>query len=122
MKPTSPHILTGEDNRLTKSFIEDAILPALDVVQSAWVDARDQARAKKDKEGGKGALVMVGKRKQDKFFSNGIIYIYVCVIILSESAGFDYPSVVGDPTFIPSELFLFADDARTYLLAISRYI
>jgi len=76
----------GEDNRLTEHFIQKAIMPALDRVEAAWEKALDTAKANKDKEGGKGALVIVGKRSQNKFFSNG----------------FDYPQVLKNPNFIPN--------------------
>ncbi|KIJ52605.1 hypothetical protein M422DRAFT_776219 [Sphaerobolus stellatus SS14] len=76
----------GEDNRLIEHFIQNAIMPALDLVENAWDTARDAAKATKDKEGGKGALVIIGKRNQDKFFSNG----------------FDYPAAVANPNFIPN--------------------
>ncbi|OCH95445.1 ClpP/crotonase [Obba rivulosa] len=64
----------GEDSRLSEAFIEEALKPALDAVESSWRQAWRAASAAKDKEGGKGALIIVGKRSQDKFFSNGLDY------------------------------------------------
>ncbi|KAF8525834.1 ClpP/crotonase-like domain-containing protein [Hysterangium stoloniferum] len=76
----------GEDNRLTGHFIDNAILPALDHIELAWRNSVRDAKAKKDHDGGKGALIIIGKRNQDKFFSNG----------------FHYPDVVKNPAFIPN--------------------
>ncbi|KAI6133520.1 ClpP/crotonase-like domain-containing protein [Pisolithus thermaeus] len=78
----------GEDSRLTKQMIDDAIRPALDVVEEHWNRNRASpltARNKKGSsgDGGDGALIIIGKRNQDKFFSNG----------------FEYESVKGNPTF-----------------------
>ena len=58
----------GQDNRLTSTLINHGLKPALDVVERDW---RDRRRTVKDKTGGKGALIIVGRRDQDKFFSNG---------------------------------------------------
>jgi enoyl-CoA hydratase/carnithine racemase len=44
------------------------------------------AKKNKDKNGGKGALIIVGRRDQDKFFSNGL----------------DFENIVGDPNFFPT--------------------
>ena len=61
----------GEDSRLTTRMFTEALLPALDVVERDWRDGWRKAQAAKDKKGGYGALIIVGKRSQDKFFSNG---------------------------------------------------
>ncbi|EMD34116.1 hypothetical protein CERSUDRAFT_56039 [Gelatoporia subvermispora B] len=61
----------GDDSRLTEVLVEEALKPALDAVERTWRQAWRAATAAKDKEGGKGALIIVGKRSQDKFFSNG---------------------------------------------------
>ncbi|KAF8529807.1 ClpP/crotonase-like domain-containing protein [Gautieria morchelliformis] len=74
----------GEDNRLTEHFIQSALLPALDHVELVWRNSFRDAKARKDTAGGRGALVITGKRSQEKFFSNG----------------FDYPQVVNKPGFI----------------------
>jgi hypothetical protein len=63
--------LVGEDNRLTDHFVRNAILPALDHVELAWRNLWRDARTRKDTEGGRGAVVITGKRNQEKFFSNG---------------------------------------------------
>jgi len=62
----------GADNRLSEEFISNAISPALTAVEREWRSGWREARAKKDREGGKGALIIVGNRSQDKFFSNGL--------------------------------------------------
>ena len=67
----------GQDNRLTRAVLTEALAPALDIVEKEWRTEYDAARAV-SKEGKKpdantraGALVIVGKLSQDKFFSNG---------------------------------------------------
>lgn len=62
----------GVDNRLSEQFISYAISPALAAVETAWRTSWRESRAKKDKDGGSGALIIVGNRTQDKFFSNGL--------------------------------------------------
>lgn len=74
--PAKPYIWiielhNGDDSRLTELLVEEALKPALDAVERTWRQAWRAAAAAKDKEGGKGALIIVGKRSQDKFFSNG---------------------------------------------------
>ena len=61
----------GADSRLTEHFITNAMLPALNAVERDWRQTREAANAKGDKEGAKGALIIVGNRSQHKFFSNG---------------------------------------------------
>jgi len=84
----------GVDSRLTKQMIEDALRPALDVVEQHWNENRhlDSTTLKKDTSaghGGEGALIIVGKRDQDKFFSNG----------------FEYESVKGNLAFFTGACF-----------------
>ncbi|KAH9856516.1 ClpP/crotonase [Lenzites betulinus] len=62
----------GADTRLTDVFILQAFKPALDVVEKHWRENWRAGQAKKDESLCKGALVIVGNRKQDKFFSNGL--------------------------------------------------
>jgi len=62
----------GQDNRLTQDLINKGIMPALDIVERDWREQFRLAQAKKEKDGAKGALIIVGKRDQDKFFSNGL--------------------------------------------------
>ena len=65
----------GQDNRLTTVMIDNAIKPALDAVENDWHKQWARAQQVKGKVGAEGALVIVGKRGQDKFFSNGeLIY------------------------------------------------
>lgn len=73
----------GEDSRFNNHFVLKAMMPALDAVERHWREDWRTARAKKDKEGGKGTLIVVGKRSQNKFFSNGL----------------DYDNLVKDPNF-----------------------
>ena len=61
----------GDDSRLTHEFIGQAVLPALDEVERSWRQQWREAAKTKSKEGGRGALIIVGNRKQNKFFSNG---------------------------------------------------
>jgi len=61
--------------------------PALNTVEKDWRESwriymRDQ---KVNKDEGKGALIIVGRRDQDKFFSNGL----------------DFPNSSKDPNFFP---------------------
>jgi len=73
----------GEDNRLTVAMIDHALRPALDVVEKHWREQWRAAQNVKGKEGAKGALIIVGKQSQNKFFSNG----------------FDFPNILKNPTF-----------------------
>ncbi|TCD63572.1 hypothetical protein EIP91_005211 [Steccherinum ochraceum] len=65
----------GDDNRLTHHFIQKGLLPALDAVERDWrrnVKPGPPTKDHRGKEGGRGALIIVGKRSQQKFFSNGL--------------------------------------------------
>lgn len=66
----------GEDSRLTTRLIDDALRPALDVVERHWENNRLAGSQHPDPKSndGEGALIIVGKRDQDKFFSNGFVY------------------------------------------------
>ncbi|KAJ6577358.1 ClpP/crotonase [Mycena capillaripes] len=68
----------GADNRLTPTLVDQALKPALDAVERHW---RSQWRAvpkdSKDKSGGNGAVIIVGRKDQDKFFSNGLDLSFV---------------------------------------------
>jgi len=75
----------GQDSRLTAALVDGGLKPALDIVEKHWREQWRTAQKAKDKEGGKGALVIVGKKDQDKFFSNGL----------------DFANVVGNPNFFP---------------------
>jgi len=64
----------GVHNVLALTFINDAIRPALDVVEEEWRKSVKVAKAKGKSaapDEGNGALIVVGKRDQNKFFSNG---------------------------------------------------
>lgn len=66
----------GEDSRLTAHLIDDAFRPALDIVERHWTNNRLAALpdGQHSNHAGEGALIIVGKRDQDKFFSNGFLY------------------------------------------------
>jgi len=57
---------------LVKALINDAFKPALQIVEREWRKEREEGKAKKDKNAGAAALVIVGRLDQDKFFSNGM--------------------------------------------------
>jgi enoyl-CoA hydratase/carnithine racemase len=76
----------GQDNRLTTTLIKQGLMPAFDLVEKHWREQCRAAKKAKDKEGVKGALIIVGRKDQDKFFSNGL----------------DFASIVGDMNFFPS--------------------
>lgn len=67
----------GEDNRLTYTMIREALMPALDHVEREWRSEWGAAQKSKQTGGpdGSGALILIGKRDQDKFFSNGDLII-----------------------------------------------
>ncbi|KAI9000527.1 ClpP/crotonase [Trametes punicea] len=65
----------GVDSRLTDTLILRGILPALDTVERHWRENWRAGQAKKDDHLCKGALIIVGNRKQDKFFSNGLDWV-----------------------------------------------
>jgi Delta3-Delta2-enoyl-CoA isomerase len=102
----------GIDNRLTEVLVEKAIKPALDVVEKEW---RETWRASKAKgkaaaeDEGKGALIIVGKRDQDKFFSNGGLFLFliICMLIFL-SEGFDLENALKNPNFFPRTFPLFS--------------
>lgn len=80
----------GDDSRLTKKMIDDALRPALDIVEEHWNENRHLVSApQQDTPHGEGALIIVGKRDQDKFFSNG----------------FEYESVKGNLAFFTGTCF-----------------
>ena len=69
----------GEDSRITTSLINDALWPALDMVEKHWTTNRfaaveDSQHSALESSAADGALIIVGKRDQDKFFSNGFVY------------------------------------------------
>lgn len=61
----------GQDNRLTHELINKGLMPAFDMVEREWRIQLRTAQQSNDKEGGRGSLIIVGRRDQDKFFSNG---------------------------------------------------
>jgi len=78
----------GADNRLTETLIDECLQPALDVVDNewhaAWTASKEKGKAATEDEG-KGALMIVGKRGQEKFFSNGL----------------DFANAIKNPMFFP---------------------
>ena len=95
----------GEDNRLTQTLVDQAFKPALDIVERHWRKQWRTAKRAMDKpEEGGGALIIVGKRSQNKFFSNGRLYCVTPSDARSNasSSGLDFPSVAKNPNFVPS--------------------
>ncbi|KAF5392259.1 hypothetical protein D9757_001511 [Collybiopsis confluens] len=77
----------GQDSRLTHDLINKGLQPALNTVEKDW---RESLRLrfkdpKANKDEGKAALIIVGRRDQDKFFSNGL----------------DFENSQKDPNFFP---------------------
>ncbi|KAG6832821.1 hypothetical protein H0H92_009440 [Tricholoma furcatifolium] len=64
-------LLNPPDSRLTLDLVDRGMKPALDAVERDWRQQWRASQQTKDKTGGKGALIIVGQRGQDKFFSNG---------------------------------------------------
>jgi len=75
----------GQDNRLTVELVDNGLKPALDAVEKHWREIWRASKALKDQQGAKGALIIVGRKDQDKFFSNGL----------------DFEHIVKDPNFFP---------------------
>ncbi|KAF6757208.1 ClpP/crotonase-like domain-containing protein [Ephemerocybe angulata] len=75
----------GKDNRLATDFVNKSIKPALDEVERQWRAQWGEAQKTKKKELGNGALIIVGRKDQDKFFSNGL----------------DFENAIKDPNFFP---------------------
>lgn len=89
----------GVDNRLTVHFILNCLQKALDVVEGEWraVGA-----------GAPGALVLVGKKDQIKFFSNGesVSNGWAHLTIgLIRHVGLDYENASKDTNFTPCTIF-----------------
>jgi hypothetical protein len=61
----------GEDSRLSFTLLTQALKPALDAVEKDWRTNLIPTLKSKDKSAAKGALIIVGKKSQEKFFSNG---------------------------------------------------
>jgi hypothetical protein len=51
--------------------VDHGINPALDAVERHWREQWRAVQKSKDKSSGNGAVIIVGRRDQDKFFSNG---------------------------------------------------
>lgn len=93
----------GEDNRLTLELVDNGLKPALDTVEREWRKQWRAAQNAKNSEAGKGALIIVGRKDQDKFFSNGVyIPAPFLMALLFIRKGLDFPSVVANPNFFPS--------------------
>lgn len=64
----------GVHNVLSLAFINDAIRPALDLIEEEWRKSVKGAKAKGKSAApgeGNGAVIVIGKRNQNKIFSNG---------------------------------------------------
>jgi len=83
----------GVDNRLTHDLVKKGIMPALDIVEREWREQRWASLEKKKIEEGRGALIIVGKKDQDKFFSNGL----------------DFANSSKDPNFFQRKGFILVD-------------
>ncbi|KZT59165.1 ClpP/crotonase [Calocera cornea HHB12733] len=55
-------LLHGVENRLSRLFMSNAILPALQAIEEEWLENR-----------GNGAVIITGNQSQDKFFCNGLV-------------------------------------------------
>ena len=93
----------GEDNRLTHTMVRQALMPALDYVERGWRTEWRAAQEKKDTGGpdGGGALIIVGNKSQDKFFSNGKFFMAPTDNISNDTPGLDYANAIKDPGFFP---------------------
>lgn len=97
----------GDDSRLTSLMFQEALAPSLDIVERSWREGWRQARATKEKNSGCGALIIVGKRSQDKFFSNGTccgtrvrsMRVINCSRPGVSNPGLDYENAIKDPHF-----------------------
>ncbi|KAF8207188.1 ClpP/crotonase-like domain-containing protein [Mycena galopus ATCC 62051] len=67
----------GPDNRLVPNLVDHALKPALDAVELHWRNQWRVVQDAKDKSGGNGAVIIVGRKDQDKFFSNGLDLSFV---------------------------------------------
>ena len=56
---------------MTVELIDGGLKPALDVVEREWKEGRRKAQDVKGNIGAEGAVIIVGRKDQDKFFSNG---------------------------------------------------
>ena len=64
----------GAYNVLSLTFINDAICPALDLIEQEWRKSVEGAKAKGKSaapDEGNGAVIIIGKRNQNQFFSIG---------------------------------------------------
>lgn len=62
----------GQDNRLTLELVDNGLKPALDTIEREWRKQWRAAQKARNLEAGRGALIIVGRKDQDKFFSNGV--------------------------------------------------
>lgn len=91
----------GHDNRLTPELVNNGLKPALDAVEKHWRDEWRIAQTTNDKDGGKGAVILVGRMDQDKFFSNGKYRQNVCGNLTDRFVGLDFAVSSKDITFFP---------------------
>lgn len=89
---------------MTVDLVDHGLKPALDAVERHWREQWRVAQRTKDKDGGKGALIIVGRKDQDKFFSNGE---FLCNTRNTQDSrvgtGLDFASVAPNPNFFPSK-------------------
>lgn len=93
----------GEDNRLTHTMVREALMPALDHVEREWRTEWRAAQKKKEanRPDGGGALIIVGNKSQDKFFSNGEFLMVSTDHGSNDTLGLDYANAIKDPGFFP---------------------
>lgn len=93
----------GQDNRLTLELVDNGLKPALDTVEREWRKQWRAAQRAKNLEAGRGALIIVGQKDQDKFFSNGVyIPAPFLMALMFIRKGLDFPNVITNPNFFPS--------------------
>ena len=90
-------------------------MPAFDMVEREWRDQLLAAQQSNDKEGGKGSLIIVGRRDQDKFFSNGkfSISFRLLFFLLKMKPGLDYPNSQKDLNFFQCQLIIYGQFAHS---------
>lgn len=101
----------GADNRLTPTVVK-SILAALQAVEAQWraqVKAAHKAQSgqkhdeKRFKKDAGGALIIVGRKDQDKFFSNGpfLFRLQVATLFMLPWTGLDFEKDSNNSNFFP---------------------
>lgn len=77
-------------------------MPALDIVEKEWRASHTAASKSGDKKGAHGALIISGKVDQDKFFSNGKLFLPFRLHWITYAGtylGLDFAAVLKKPSF-----------------------